>query len=222
MHHSLSLVIHPTYEQVQVALYTNSSLIQHLFLDKKEASKQLIPTIDILLKTNSLTFSNIDTIICNQGPGPYTTMRVALTTANGLAFKKPINLIGVNALDAALHEIDAYKYGLTVLLFNAFNQEFYTVIIHQSEEILRGCLPLGQLFEKIDAVHTKPIHFFGNGALLYKRELLIKFENRAIINEFTYPSISTLTLLGQKNSKHEPTNRTKELMPLYMKSAYSI
>ena len=50
------------------------------------ASAQLLPLIDQLLVQHECELSDLDFIALDQGPGAFTSLRVVLTTINGIAF----------------------------------------------------------------------------------------------------------------------------------------
>ena len=51
-----------------------------------------------MLKNSRLTFRRFAFVAAHQGPAPFTTLRVCLTTVNGFAFATGVPLIGVNGL----------------------------------------------------------------------------------------------------------------------------
>ena len=57
-----------------------------------------------MLKQHALTFSGLAFIAAHQGPAPFTTLRVCLTTVNGFAFATQVPLIGVNGLKELVDE----------------------------------------------------------------------------------------------------------------------
>ena len=106
------LAIQNSYHDIQIALFDPTSLtelgrigvLDSLCASKIEASKMLAPLVGQLLTQNSLALSDLKFIAANRGPGPFTTLRTVLASVNGLAFATKLPLIGVDSLDAMLHE----------------------------------------------------------------------------------------------------------------------
>lgn len=82
-------------------LYINSSNTNKVFLSlfvknklvnksvpirKGEMSNNLLLSLQKLLESNSVSLSMLDAICVYSGPGPYTSLRVGISTANTLAW----------------------------------------------------------------------------------------------------------------------------------------
>lgn len=84
----------------------------------KKASRQesvslLIPTIDRLLSEKQLSKFDIGAIAVGIGPGGFTGIRVAITTARTLAQALNVPLIGLNSLEVACFDLLEQTHGLT-------------------------------------------------------------------------------------------------------------
>lgn len=64
-------------------------------VDKRKA-QVVLPLIQELLKSHSLTSSDLDAIEVNQGPGSFTGIRVGITIANTLSKELQIPINGKN------------------------------------------------------------------------------------------------------------------------------
>lgn len=69
--------------------------------NRQESVSLLLPTIDGLLKTTSKKKSDISCIAVGVGPGGFTGIRVAITTARTIAQALNLPLIGLNSLELA-------------------------------------------------------------------------------------------------------------------------
>ena len=92
-----------TYQEIQVALWCDSLFVGSLSVPKNHASAELIPTLAFLLNQHNLRLEQLSFIAVNKGPGPFTTLRVVIASANGLSFASDIPLVGVDGLKAFLH-----------------------------------------------------------------------------------------------------------------------
>ena len=71
------LVFQHTYNGVQVALFDGQQLVQVATENKKQASKNIVALADEMLRVNNVFFRDLSFIAANQGPGPFTTLRVS-------------------------------------------------------------------------------------------------------------------------------------------------
>ena len=76
----------------------------------RQANVQLVPSIDALLKENSLDKARISCVVCGLGPGSFTGVRIGVATAKGIARGLRVPLYGVSTLDAVAWE--AWAQGL--------------------------------------------------------------------------------------------------------------
>jgi len=89
-----------TYDSVELGLFSEKPhLIDAHSLPKTQASSELILALAQFLQKHQLHFAQLPFIVVNQGPGPFTTLRTVIATANGLSFASAIPLIGVDALE---------------------------------------------------------------------------------------------------------------------------
>lgn len=65
---------------------------------QKTHSAQLMPTITRLMAQSGLAPSALDRIVVAQGPGSYTGVRIAVTTAKTLADTLGLDLVGISSL----------------------------------------------------------------------------------------------------------------------------
>lgn len=178
------LVVQARYQNYEVGLFNKLECIDYEIHSKNDASKTLIPTIQKILKRNSISLQEIAAIGVNQGPGPFTSLRIIITTVNGIAFATHISLIGCNSLDALLQENQDDRWPITIALLNACNNDVYFAIQKDHTEIIYGCTNANLLLKKLHQdYHNIPIRFIGNGVLLIKESIHALFGTQAHIPE---------------------------------------
>ncbi len=211
------LTIQNNYDEVQLALMSGSIPAHSTSLAKTKASKELIIRINNLLMSTNIKLSDLSFIAANYGPGPFTTLRVVISTVNGLAYAKQIPLIGINALKAAACEWRDPKYPTTAILFNAFGNDVYTLVEHNSTQLFYGVYPIEKLLEELKAV-PNTIRFLGNGTTLHKKLIITHIAEKAYIPEHNpaYCSLSQIAQMGLAQWKSVAQGE-HQLMPLYLK-----
>ncbi len=211
------LAIQSTYDDVQIALMKGHSSITTKAISKMEASEKLMPTILDILKQSKIALDKLSFIAANQGPGPFTTLRVVITTINGLAYAKLIPLIGIDGLRATLAEWSDPTYPATAILLNAFGNDVYTLIQSDNKEPLYGVYAIDTLLEKLKG-HSGTIRFIGNGAILHKLKIEGVLGKKAFIPDTNpnYCSLDQIAKMGYESWSSDKKG-LQQLEPLYLK-----
>src|SRR5271155_2438021 len=97
------LSIQGSYQQLEIALFSNARCRDVIRKNDSKASSHIIPYVDELLKNYNLSVHDIAFIAIDKGPGAFTSLRVSVATANGIGFALNLPLIGISGLEA-LHE----------------------------------------------------------------------------------------------------------------------
>ena len=218
------LALQSGYNYVTVALFLGDQCLDTITEHNKQSSKNLIPTIDMVLKRNSKTLLDCAFFAAYQGPAPFTTLRVVIATINGLAFASGTPLVGVDGLITFLHQELDNNYDLTAVLLNAFGQEVYYAIYHTStQNITTGCESIEQFLLQLEHYSTQRIKLVGNGVTLYKKEILQTLGNTVFIPE-AVPELCSIESVGKQAYYQwlHQENTTQQLLPLYLKSSMSI
>lgn len=216
------LAIQNTYNTLDIALFENNQAIETSIEDKIRASKNCALMIEEMLSKHKLTFADLSFIAVNQGPGPFTTLRTVIASANGLSFASGLPLIGIDGIEALLLEHKDAVYPNTVALLNAFNNDVYFGISqpHPSEHI-KGYGPIASILEKINSIYgTQKIRFLGNGVELHKQMILGRFGDNAFIPE-VQPETCTVHQVGLMGLEKWQNKQglTHQLFPLYLKES---
>lgn len=209
-----------TYELVQLGLFHNGHLIDSLSDDKVYVSKNIVILIQELLSKNSLSLADLSFIAANQGPAPYTTLRVVLATVNGLRFSTGIPLVGLDGLELFAQEFADNCFAQTVILHNAFNKELYYALATNQGIIIKGYGSVNHVTELVKKHFPNGvIRFLGNGYKLHK-ELIDKSFGCTVYVPESMPTHPSLAYLGAQ-AYHQWTNQSSQatqLLPLYLKN----
>jgi tRNA threonylcarbamoyladenosine biosynthesis protein TsaB len=214
------LAIHTRYHHVELGLFKDRQVIEAVHDDNKRISKYLILMIQDLLNKHTIGLEELAFVAVNQGPAPFTTLRVVLASVNGLSFATQVPLIGVDSLYALAQEYSNYEYKNIIALLNAFSQDVYYAIVDKKSGTLQKGYENSETFlhKTAKSIGNQPVLFIGNGVELYKNLILTYFlENAhfldpnpevASLNSIAYDALATWHL------QHE---KVFELMPLYLK-----
>jgi len=219
---TLYLAIQNTYTHLQMALFKENDQCAFAEIDKTKASKECILVLDSILRENQITLSDLSFIAVNQGPGPFTTLRVVIATVNGLSFATKIPLIGINALESFLEEYATESHVNSVALLNAFGHDLYYGVKAGNDAPLYGCANIQTLVTEINQkIPNGPILFLGNGIHQCKEILQATFGDRAYFLS-SNPETSSLKQIGAMalTSWKKQENISYQIQPLYIKPAF--
>ena len=119
---------------LSVALKKDNSIYQSARLIGFKHSETLIPLIRQLFLDAGINANQLDLIICTQGPGSFTGLRIGLATVKGLS-------MGSGSPFVAIPTLDLYSYGFTffdgvvVPIIDAKRKCFYAAIYKNGERL---------------------------------------------------------------------------------------
>ncbi len=215
----LFLVLHSDYDSVFCGLYNGSHCQGFVQEPKLTASKNLMVRCNELLAKYGASWTDLSFIGVNQGPSPFTTLRVVITTVNGLLFSHNIPLVGVDGLQTFVNAVSEPTSGPVVALLNAFNKDVYFAIKQQDGSIEVGW---GFYATFLDALAKKfsgkQVTFVGNAVSLY-RDTIGNFFPGAHIPEPLPATVSLHEIARQAFVQWNKGHMTREpLLPLYLKT----
>lgn len=214
---SLYLIVQATYADIELGLAQDGMLLEQKTVSKLEASGNILIAIDELLKKQNKSLSNLTFIAASCGPGPFTTLRVALVTLNGLGFATNIPLVGINGLHAFLEEYGDSQ-NTRIALLDAFTKDVYFGIDNRGT-ITIGCENIESFLRRLKNEYQEVITFIGSGCLMYQDQIRNILGSQALVAQ-PLPSQVSLEYLSKKafenwNGKVEITH---QLQPLYLKN----
>ena len=215
------LAIQNTYSSMQLAIYNGNVSCEFIELDKTQASKECVIALQTLLNQCGIHLKDLAFIAANQGPGPFTTLRVVISTINGLSFASKKPLIGINAIEAFLKEYESQPFQNKVVLLNAFGDDLYYGI-QNGNFIDMGCASIESVILQINQkISHDPILFLGNGIQRCQSQLQATFGNRARFLESNPQTVSLSQIAGMGFEKWaKQQDLSFQLQPFYFKAAY--
>ncbi|MCF0103855.1 MAG: tRNA (adenosine(37)-N6)-threonylcarbamoyltransferase complex transferase subunit TsaD [Eggerthellaceae bacterium] len=110
-------------------------IAQEKFAAHRASNTKLLPALDKLLKDVEVAPHQLACVICGKGPGSFTGVRIALSTAKGIAISLSIPLISVSTLDAvAWSASNAGFTGNLLVVADAMRHEVYTAIFELGDD----------------------------------------------------------------------------------------
>lgn len=214
----ISLIISTDYSHTTIALCKENQTIAQIQEENKNVSKWLLFHIDTLCAQFSIKHADISFIGINQGPGPFTTLRVTLATINGISFASHIPLVGVDGIKALIQENKNAQWPYTVALLNAFNDEVYYAIEAPHHELRIGYKKIDALLHELkDEYRNEPLRLIGAGVHTFKTQITTILAEQAIIPDLLplMPSIEQIAKVA--NDQFRTQELHNKLLPLYLK-----
>ena len=87
------LIINCIGKNNKIGLRVNNNFYVHT-LDQKLNNDQLVISILNLIKKHKVNFNSDFSILVNNGPGSFSSLRISLAVAKGIKISKKINLFG--------------------------------------------------------------------------------------------------------------------------------
>ncbi|MGQ9858207.1 MAG: tRNA (adenosine(37)-N6)-threonylcarbamoyltransferase complex dimerization subunit type 1 TsaB [Thermodesulfobacteriota bacterium] len=190
------------------------------FMGPRAHSERLLVCLDGLLKMLKMEPRLMDGLAVGVGPGSFTGVRVALSTAKGLALGLEVPLVGISTLEALAGGVPFWP-GLICPIVDARAGRVYGALFRFVDGRLEELEGEGirELVPWITRVR-EPVLFLGDGAVSYKEEITTTMGDLAKFApaEFTYPRASVVGRLGAKLLERGEHQDVDLLVPRYVRA----
>ena len=180
-----------------------------------------------LLARHGATLRDVDVFAVASGPGMFTGLRIGIATIQGLAFTLGRRVVAVPALDALAHAaagaltpgrliqawMDAHRRDVFAAAYRVgdgapFAPERVTPI---------GPPRVGPPLEMLDhaAASEAPITFIGDGAVLYRDDILSRLPNAEVAS--LPPIAGTIGRIAAERAKRGDVIDPAAIQPLYVR-----
>ena len=194
--------------------------------DQKNHGAFIQPAIQKLAKQLNIQLKELDAIVVSGGPGSYTGLRVALSTAKGLCYALQKPLIMINTLEvmayASINELTKSQIPFEDYLFcpmiDARRMEVFTAVF--DKELKHIHEPLALVLTEIPADffdRDKTIVVSGNGS---KKLQNLNLEQKLLFQKITY-NVQNLATLGFKAFDQQHFKELAYSEPIYVKEFFS-
>ena len=205
-----------------VAVVQDRKVLGELFFNTgTKHSTKIVPSITNLLSTVELDKADLEGIAVTSGPGSYTSLRIGISIAKGLAYSLDIPLIGISTLQCVAFNsiisphlicslIDARKGELYSALFRYNTGELERISEDQIVSIDYLC----------QAIDEKTV-LIGDGLYLYKSTFVDRINGLVLFapEHLCYGRASSCAILGIDNFKKAKRDEVNTLVPKYIRQA---
>ncbi|MDO4667834.1 MAG: tRNA (adenosine(37)-N6)-threonylcarbamoyltransferase complex dimerization subunit type 1 TsaB [Streptococcus sp.] len=194
-------------QALSLAILENDTILATVTLNnKKNHSVTLMPSIEFLMATLELQPKDLDRIVVAMGPGSYTGLRIAVTTAKTLAQTLKIDLIGISSLLAL---VPAGIEGLVIPLIDARRNNVYAGFYKNTQAVRsEEHLPFETVLEL--ASSEKQVTFVGEVAA-FEEQI-----RKTLPNACIYPTLPNAVEIGRMGLSL-PAQSIHDFVPNYLK-----
>ena len=93
------LIINCIGKNDKIGLKVNNNFFTHHFDQKIKNNDQLVISILNLIKKHKVNFDNTFSILVNNGPGSFSSIRISLAIAKGIKISKKVQIFGFKNYD---------------------------------------------------------------------------------------------------------------------------
>ena len=191
--------------------------------DPRSHATRLSPFIEQLMKSNNLSYDNLDAVSISLGPGSYTGLRIGVSTAKGIAYGAGLPVIGISTLQALANRVVKEKADILgeeakILLcpmLDARRMEvysaFFTIDLELKREVKADIIESDSYR---DYLNPGPVYFFGNGSEKCKET--IRHNNARYIPDIESSS-QFMIQLAESAFKKKDFLDTAYFEPFYLK-----
>jgi tRNA threonylcarbamoyladenosine biosynthesis protein TsaB len=146
-----------------VAVISNDEILAYNSTDaSSQQAEKLFYLIDITLKESKLIISELDLIAISNGPGSFTGVRIAISSALGLELASELKIIALTNFQIVAYNARAkHAQGNIYVVLDARNENFYVQEFDQ--ELLAIGDPKLINIDELKLLEKKNLIFAGNG-----------------------------------------------------------
>lgn len=196
-------------DQVQVSISSRR---------ERSAAENLTTMIDQALSLAGIGREDLQAIAVAKGPGSYTGLRIAVSTAKGLAYALGVPLISFGTLEALSHAVQQHQaYTFLCPMIDARRMEVFCAVYDgpslapcgQTEALLIDEHSLSQYLEQ------GTVLFLGEGS--EKCKGVIQHPNARFLEQVLYPDVQSAAALVWTKWCKEDVEDLVRFEPFYLK-----
>jgi tRNA threonylcarbamoyladenosine biosynthesis protein TsaB len=119
------LAIECTHAALSVAVMKSGIVTEIKSADWRKAAEALVPLIEEVMVAGHLKQQDLDCIAVSSGPGSFTSLRIGIAVAKGIAYGLGIPLIPVPTMPAMAASLQAAVGGMVMAVIQARKGEYY-------------------------------------------------------------------------------------------------
>jgi tRNA threonylcarbamoyladenosine biosynthesis protein TsaB len=205
-----------------VALVDETQVLASFYLRPAPPfSSHLMRLVDAVLAQVGCPVSDLEGIAVSLGPGGFTSLRVGLATAQGLAMATGTPLVGCSTFEALVAMAAGWQ-GIVCPMLEARRGEVYAAFYSRQEATVCEVMPgMVTTPDALCTLVTERTLFLGSGVRVYRALLASTLGPHAVcLENITEGELAaSVAHLGQARLPYASTVARQTLMPLYIRAA---
>ncbi|MHA3066700.1 tRNA (adenosine(37)-N6)-threonylcarbamoyltransferase complex dimerization subunit type 1 TsaB [Lacticaseibacillus saniviri] len=213
------LALETSNQAMSVAVMNDHDLLGETTINRKQThSQQLMPAIEQLMAASALTPEQLDRIVVADGPGSYTGIRIAVTTAKTLAYTLEKELVGISSLAVLAANVRRTDAIIVPLMNARRNQVFaggYQWLDNKLVNVLNDRhIDVPTLLDELVAL-KQPVIFVGSDVAMFGDQIRTTMGEQATLADALtgIPSAARLAELGM----NEKSVSVFDFVPRYLR-----
>ena len=215
---ALILSLDSTTSVCSIAIHRDGKLIESEFnSEPRAAATQLAIMVKNLMDKTQISTQNLSAVAVSMGPGSFTGLRIATSTAKGMCLALGIPLIAVNSLLVMTRQLIEKKIDVELFcpMIDARRMEVYCALVTQDLK-WRGTVETKILTSESfhEELNTGRIAFFGDGDKKFKS---LTNHNNAVFVDSIQPRAIDLGYLAINQYNIQKFEDLESFEPYYLK-----
>lgn len=214
------LALETSTENCSAAVYNDGEVFAINEIAPQKHAELILPMCDKVLAHFAMDRSDLDGIVFGRGPGSFTGVRIAASSAQGLALGLDLPCAAVVSLEAlAMQALINSDEEFAIAAIDARMGEVYCAVYDRTGDypkaLLEPCVlpPQEAVARVFQTLGARPASAGGSGIdLMYKAGL-----NPHVIKKSQFPDAEMIALLGKKLFELGRTMDAAEALPLYVR-----
>jgi tRNA threonylcarbamoyladenosine biosynthesis protein TsaB len=200
----------------------NDGLISEVRVNLKIAhSERLMPSIKWLLDASRISIGDIDAFAVSIGPGSFTGLRIGLSTVKGLSYATSKPVLSVPTLEAFARTLPYCAY-MICPMFDARKKQVYAALFRWEKNKFRKVMDETAVAPDVLLKEiSEPVVFMGEGARLYKNQIIDALGDKALFapEAGMSPSASAVAEIALEKIRQGETVDPVALTPVYIRKS---
>lgn len=205
-----------------VAVADDEDLLAEMTIDNDQThSKHLTDLIRQVIGLAGISLSEIDGFAVTKGPGSFTGLRIGMSTVKGLAVASGRPVVGVPTLESLAMQSGIFNLLVCPMIdarrgevyFASYRFGLHRLYAQHKEQVV---LPQNILSEL-----QEPCVFIGNGAIVYRHNIIDKLGDQAYFASSGQHIIrgATVAMLGLSRIATGEIDEIESLVPNYLRKS---
>lgn len=214
------LALDTTSRSVSMALLDQQRVIlEYNFFSDDSVSSQLLPSLDMMLKSSRLTLDQVMLFGIGIGPGLFTGIRIGVSALKGMLYGHSKSVVPVVTLEALAYKISETEKRIVPLIDARRNEVYLAGYQSQGEKMEEWHLPtLCPIHSLNDYLPSgESFAFVGSGAELHREWIKENFPGSGIYYRSHFLAAEIGKIAWQRFQRNEFLSDLQKLTPLYIR-----